>query len=98
MFEITEGKSFAVWGSGLRRRGSRPIRLQCLSYFCISIPVVIPFYSLFWVSLESLMYGFHYFPAFAKKTSRFGRRGGVDCNRDAPGGSHAAGGCLATGC
>ena len=39
----------------------------------LSIPIVIPFKYLFWVSLESLYMELCYFTAFAKKASRIGR-------------------------
>ena len=52
----------------LRRRTPRthPIRIQRLEYFWV--PIIIPFESLMWLSLESLLcYEYYYLSAFAKQ-------------------------------
>ena len=48
-----------------------PAEHQVHKLLCLSAsPIVITFKSIFWLSLESLLYGMYYFSAFAKKTSR----------------------------
>ena len=39
----------------------------------LSVPIVIPFKYMLWVSLESLLMEIYYFTAFAKKASRIGQ-------------------------
>ena len=46
----------------------RPIRLQCFMELFCSIPIVIPFQTLLWVSLEAFFMELYSFTAFAKKT------------------------------